>query len=351
MVLGFNTSGISTDDARQENLVAGLIERYDKRLPGSGEASHQGRLSEVYRDAIELNGGSLVSASGWVTTMGLLGGVLGIWALPGPPYLLDLWEMIRTGRYFGLGLSIAGPFAIFFIGLYFEMFSPSEMPIYFDRLRRKVYYVHQGQRKRFLLFGPTTVEARTADWSLVDCELHAKMGGSTTSFRRTFHLLFLVRASATDPTIVDSFVLPSVEFPGAMWEYIRGYMEAGMPPLQAGEVPPTKGPQGIKGFDMVEALKQRRRDYWRDWKEFPWTQLWQHLVLPFFVVFLVVNRFVVWTAQTVTWPKEIEDALGAPITEADLAVDTRHTLRVAAAHPDPGHNEPAPRTDNAGNWR
>ncbi|WP_307691669.1 DUF6708 domain-containing protein [Variovorax ginsengisoli] len=331
MVLGFNTSGISTDDARQENLVAGLIERYDKRLPGSGQASHQGRLSEVYREAIELNGGSLVSAGGWVTAIGLIGGVASVSI--GHEHFFD---PIRNGRYFSFFLfQIATPFAVFLIGLYFEMFSPSEMPIYFDRLRRKVYYVHQGKRKRFLLFGPTTVEARTADWSLVDCELHAKMGGSTTSFRRTFHLLFLVRASATDPTIVDSFVLPSVEFPGAMWEYIRGYMEAGMPPLKAGEVSPTKGPQGIKGFDMVEALKQRRKDYWRDWKEFPWTQLWQHLALPLFVVFFVVNRFVVWTAQTVTWPKEIEDALGAPITEADLSVDTRHTLRVAATDEDP----------------
>ncbi|MDP9901885.1 DUF6708 domain-containing protein [Variovorax ginsengisoli] len=331
MVLGFNTSGISTDDARQENLVAGLIERYDKRLPGSGEASHQGRLSEVYRDAIELNGGSLVSAGGWVTTIGLLGALLNIWLEPSGSFARDY----QIAGFLGVLFTVLIIGSIFFIGIYFEMFSPSEMPIYFDRLRRKVYYVHQGQRKRFLLFGPTTVEARTADWSLVDCELHAKMGGSTTSFRRTFHLVFLVRASTTDPTIVDSFVLPSVEFPGAMWEYIRGYMEAGMPPLKAGEVSPTKGPKGIKGFDMVEALKQRRRDYWRDWKEFPWTQLWQHLTLPLFVVFFIVNRFVVWTAQTVTWPKEIEDALGAPITEADLAVNTRHTLRVAATDEDP----------------
>ncbi|MDP9901888.1 DUF6708 domain-containing protein [Variovorax ginsengisoli] len=311
MVLGFNTSGISTEDARQVSLVAGLIERYDKRLPGGGEAAQQGRLSEVYSNAVELNGGSLVSAGGYTTTFGLVAGGGAVWATSGGS--LSLWTDLQSGHYVAFLFGIAAFFAIFFIGIYFEMFSPSEMPIYFDRLRRKVYYVHQGQRKRFLLFGPTTVEARTADWSLVDCELHAKVGGSTTSFRRTFHLVFLVRASASDPTIVDSFVLPSVDFPGAMWEYIRGYMEAGMPPLQAGEVSPTKGPKGIKGFDMVEALKQRRKDYWRDWKEFPWTQLWQHLALPLFVVFFVVNRFVVWTAQTVTWPKEIEDALGAPI--------------------------------------
>ncbi|MEJ8856939.1 hypothetical protein WKW79_20355 [Variovorax robiniae] len=80
---------------------------------------------------------------------------------------------------------------------------------------------------------------------------------------------------------------------------------------------------------MIEALKRRRRDYWRDWKELPWTQLWQHMVLPLFLVFFVVNRFVVWTAQTVTWPQAIREALGAPITDADLAADTLHTLRSA----------------------
>lgn len=326
-MIGFNTRGISTDDARQASLISGLIHRYGKSMPGGGQAGHQGRLSEVYCNAIELNGGSLVSAGGWVTAYGLLGGLIGTHIA---------WDLLHSLRvetisdYFWNYGPILALWPIFFIGIYFEMFSPSETPIYLDRLQRKVYYVHQGKRKRFLLFGPTSVEARAADWSLIDCELHALTGGGANSVRRTYHLLFLVRASKADPTIVDSFVLPNVEFPGAMWEYIRGYMELGMPPLKAGEVPPTKGAKGIKGFDMVEALRQRRIDYWRDWKEFPWTQLWQHLVLPLFTVYFIVNRFVVWTAQTVIWPNDILDALGAPVTAADLDADVLHALRAAA---------------------
>ena len=72
-----------------------------------------------------------------------------------------------------------GAFAVFFIGIYFEMFGPSESPVYFDRARRKVYYVHQGKRKRFVLFGRSRIEARAVDWSLVDCEHHATLAGST----------------------------------------------------------------------------------------------------------------------------------------------------------------------------
>jgi hypothetical protein len=317
-VIGFNINGVSTDDVRQEGLISGLLQRFDKHLPGSAQAGHQGRLSEVYRDAIELNGGSLASAGGFTTTFGLVGFLALSYF-----FQSTLSTIIHNGDYFLLFVFFVTATPVFFVGIYFEMFSPSEQPIYFDRARRKVCYVHQGRRKRFILFGPSTVEARMADWSLVDCELHAKLGGSTTSVRRTCHLLFLVRASETDPTIVDWFVLPQVEFPGAMWEYIRGYMEADMPPLIANEAPPIKG----KGFDMIEALRQRYKDYWRDWKEFPWTQLWQHLVLPLFAVFLVVNRFVVWTAQTVSWPREITEALGAPMTPADVEADTTNELR------------------------
>lgn len=318
---GFNARGVSTDDARQENLVAGLVQRYDKRLPGSPEGGHQGRLSGVYRDAVEVNGGSLIAAGGYVTTYGLIGALGCTWLAW--PSLVENW--VRR-EWFLLAFAVFAFGAVFFIGLYFEMFSPSEQPIYFDRERRKVYYVHQG-RKRFWLFGPSVVEARSANWSLVDAELHTKLGGSTTSISRSYHMVFLVRASESDPTIVDHFVLPALDFPGAMWEYIRGYMEAGTPPLRAGEAPPFKG----QGFDMIDALKQRIRDYRRDWKEFFWKQLFFHLTLPLFLVFLLVNRCVVWTAQTVHWPKEITEALGPPITEADLASDTEHRLRAAGA--------------------
>lgn len=319
-MIGVNVRGVSTDDARQEGLVSGLVQRYDKRLPGSPEGGHQGRLSGVYRDAVEVNGGSIVEAGGYVTTFGLIGSGAGM--VYGWSFLCGLFHDQAWG-WFALNISII--WSLFAIGLYFEMFSPSEQPIYFDRAHRKVYYVHQG-RKRFWLFGPSVVEARSADWSLVDAELHTKLGGSTTSISRSYHMVFLVRSSERDPTIVDHFVLPALDFPGAMWEYIRGYMEAGTPPLRAGEAPPFKG----QGFDMIEALKQRIRDYRRDWKEFFWKQLFFHLTLPLFLVFLLVNRCVVWTAQTVHWPPEITEALGPPITEADLAADSEHRLRAAS---------------------
>ncbi|MDH6168427.1 hypothetical protein M2282_003580 [Variovorax boronicumulans] len=303
-----NVSGQSTDEARQESLIGNLVSRYRKDVPGSHQAGHQGRLTGVYQNAIELDGGSLVSAGGYVTTFGLIAGLIAAYVFP----ILNKTTWAELG--FGLMLFSFFSFgSVFLIGAYFELFSPSEAPIYFDRLNRRVYFVEQGKKR----------SPCWADWSLIDVEHHATMGGSPTSLRRIHHLVFLVRNSANDPTIMASYVISNVEFPGALWEYIRRYMDDDAPPLLAGEAPPLKGGK----FDMIEALKQRKKNYWKDWREAPFTQFWQHLCIPLFIPFFFVNRLVVWTARTVHWPQEVKDALGAPITEEDLNADSTHKLR------------------------
>ncbi|KIQ20515.1 hypothetical protein RT97_28065 [Variovorax paradoxus] len=317
-LIGFDTSGESTDETRLDGKVFGLTKRYDKKRAAGAQAGHQGRLSGVYRNVIEINGGSLVAAGGYATTLGLICGLLGLYF-----FRDSFFGDLAKGHYALTAIGILCLFCVFFIGIYFEMFSPSESPIYFDRARRKVYYVHRSGRRRFILFGPSMVEARVIDWSLVDAEHHTKARASTASVSRDHYLVFLMRKSETDPTIVDAYPIGPIDVPSALWEYIRRYMERDAAPLIAGEAPPYKGAT----FDMIEALKQRKQNYWQDWKELPFTQLWQHLALPLFAVFFVVNRFVVWTAQKVHWPQEVKDALGAAITEEDLMVDSMHKLR------------------------
>lgn len=101
-------------------------------------------------------------------------------------------------------------------------------------------------------------------------------------------------------------------------------MEEGAPPLMADEAPPVKGGEQ---FEMMAALRERKHNYWSDWKTRPLTMLWQHLALPLFVVFFIVNRLVVWSAQTVKWPPEVKPTLGVPVTEADVEADRTHKLR------------------------
>ena len=324
-MLGLNTSGQSTDAERDGGRVFGVVRRYYKRIAASNKAWHQRKLTGVYQDAIELCGGSLVAAGGYVTTFGVTFGL--VFTLFLKTMLLDL---IRSGRAWDYAVLLwwaFAPFCVAWVGLYFEFFAPSESPIYFDRANRKVYYVSRSKRRRFILFGPSRIEARSVDWSLVDAEHQTTAGGSAVSVRSIDHLVFLMRTSATDPTIAGFYVIGNIEFPNELWEYIRAYMEEGAAPLMADEAPPVKGGEQ---FEMMAALRERKHNYWSDWKTRPLTMIWQHLALPLFVVFFVVNRLVVWSAQTVKWPPEVKPALGVPVTEADVQADRAHKLRAAS---------------------
>lgn len=326
-----NTRGVSTD-AEREN-VYGVRRRYGKRGSASDKVWHANKLTGVYPDAIELQGGSLVAAGGYVTTFGVVSAAVGIWFTK-----FFFLELIRSGEvwgYFTLAICLGMAFSIAFVGLYFEFFGPSEAPIYFDRARRKVYYVYRSRYRRWVLFGPSRIEARVVDWDLVDCERQVTTGGSTVSITQHEHLVFLMRRSPGDPTIGGFYVISDLEFPDALWEYIRLYMEEGAPPLAAGEAPP-KARSG-KAMDMFKALLERRRTYWAEWQATPGSMLLQHLLLPFVLVWIVVNRFVVWTAQTVGWPPEVKAALGHVVTEEDLP--SASACRLRAASDDQGRQE------------
>ena len=137
------------------------------------------------------------------------------------------------------------------------------------------------------------------------------------SVRRIHHLVFLVRNSAGDASIMASYVMAGAEFPCALWEYIRRCMD------QVGDK--AMSPRGGK-FDMIDALERAQKNYWRDWREAPWTQFWQHLCLPFFIPFLFVSPLLVWSARMVHWLPNLKEALGRPMTQEDLLRDTSHQI-------------------------
>jgi hypothetical protein len=78
--------------------------------------------------------------------------------------------------------------------------------------------------------------------------------------------------------------------------------------------------------------------------------LLQHLLLPFVLVWIVVNRLVVWTAQKVVWPPEVKAALGRVVTEEDLAADSACRLRAASNDQDRKEQQ-AERIEQADPWR
>ncbi len=115
--------------------------------------------------------------------------------------------------------------------------TPRDLPIVFDRAHRKVYRMAQ-QRVPGLkgLIQPWPVKALAYDWDLVDAEHNSELVGSANLARRLHRLLFVVRKSADDPTIIDSFEIGNglaqgEEMVAPMYEHIRRFMEERGPHL------------------------------------------------------------------------------------------------------------------------
>lgn len=79
------------------------------------------------------------------------------------------------------------------------------------------------------------------DWDLIDAEHHAAVTTTGATISRQHGLIFLVRKSATDSTLVDSFAIGNSMQMGevtvpAVWEHIRRFMEEGGPHFPPGDV-------------------------------------------------------------------------------------------------------------------
>jgi hypothetical protein len=154
---------------------------------------------------------------------------------------------------------------------------------------------------------------------------------STASATRVHHLVFLVRKSKDDSTIVDHFIFASVDFVPALWEYIRRYMEEGSAPLVEGEFPPVSNMGVYVPWSDFGAVVPFLDQPARRWKEQPWNTLYKYIAMPvtvpLYLNWLFFNRLTVGTAQKVEWPKEIKRDIGRLIHELDLRSDAYRRLR------------------------
>lgn len=337
-MIGYDVTGRSTDEDRADGKLVGVLTRFRKRQYAGSMAGHGGKLTGVYANAIEFQRTFLAGVGGFYTTMFFVFGVLFsyIFAETLVPTLLEYGEFedFLTG-VFAFGGSWM--FFIFFARL--ELFAPADQPIYFDRKHRKVYKVVQSGTRQWGIFGPRKSTLMAYDWDLVDAEHQTTMQANTASASRVHHLVFLVRKSADDPTIVDHFIFASIDFVPALWEYIRRYMEDGAAPLVEGEYPPLSQVGAYEPWSDVHAYvpfldsEYRQRKKERPWKTFFQT-IFMPITVPWYLLWLFFNRMTVWTAQKVAWPVEITAAIGPLVNELDLRTDTYRHLRPGRA-PEP----------------
>jgi len=241
--------GKSTDTERPEGGLSGTLRRFQKNRRESEQPQAFGWIKATYTDAIEYSG-MKQAAEGMIMVgafFGLMigGGLMGVGAgfmfMPFLNYQVDapFWVYpfsISLGFILFLGAALLAVWMIF-TPLRRVFRAPRDLPIIFDRKARKVYRMVLDTQPGLLgLLKPWPVKAVAYDWDLIDAEHDAQVMGSTATVQRLHRLVFVVRKSATDPTIIDHFEIgnsmaQAENMVAPMWEHIRRFMEENGPHL------------------------------------------------------------------------------------------------------------------------
>jgi len=326
-----NWAGKSTAEERPDGNATGIVSRFSKRTQAYNKALSLGLIAKVGADAMRYSIPGDIGLRG----LPLLGGLFTLLALlfAGSLFselyfakairvaLLPLWLVPPAAVLGGIGI------ALWSIRL--ELFRPIDEPTIFDRKHRKVYRIFcEAQPGLKGLFKPWHMRACEYEWDLLDAEHNARLVTTGSTVRRDSSLVFIVRKSADDPTIIDSFnigsplILSLDETVAATYEHIRRFMEDGGPPLPEGETLPEPKPR--KGFwARVWLATPFSPAYWRAWREELPMMLLAHVVFPATIVFgglwLFFNWLAVATSRPIEWPPEVVAAVGPEIAARQSA--------------------------------
>jgi hypothetical protein len=231
-------AGSSTAEHRPDGLVNGIVKRLEKGDEATCNPLALGWLKTVYRDAIEYTGMKRELHGVGLVLAAIFGTCCSAGAsapfLFGPSF--DDWAF---GILSVLQVGIFSAFAAYFVarGLRMVLFVPIDLPIIFDRRHRKVYRILREEDQSAMgQFRPWPIKVCEYEWDLIDAEHNAEIFTTGASISRNHYLMFVVRKSADDPTIIDSFQIAnanelSEELVPCMWEHIRRFMEEGGPHL------------------------------------------------------------------------------------------------------------------------
>lgn len=314
-------AGTSTGETRPDGELSGIVKRYAKGARANDVAITLNWIKRTYAEAIEYTG-SPQGLRGMVMLWGLFGAGIGfgfgIWRL-----FVDFYS--RPNNVLDVIALIFPPLLLWF-GIYMllratrlELFRPEDEPTLFDRKNRKVYRVFRETQPGIKgLFKRWPLHAAEYDWDLIDAEHQAQLVTTSSTVTRYHNLMFLVRRSAQDPTIIDSFSVGNAMMLGeanvsAVWEHIRRFMEEGGPHLPSGEtLAPSKPPQTL--WQSLGAVGPIGPSYGRWWKDNTAFMILIHVLFPFFVPFFLLWGIFNWlsyrTATPIQWPDEVMQAVG-----------------------------------------
>jgi hypothetical protein len=317
---GTSWAGSSTDAERPDGQISGIVKRFAKSNPAAAKPTALGLLKTQFPNAVELTGISH-DVRGMIFFMGLFTAVISIGL--GQMFFFGLLAEDLERTFDKIMLCVS---TLFFVaGIYvlvrairYEFFRPEDEPVIFDRAHRKVYRLfretHPGWKG---LFKRWPMRAAEYEWDLVDVEHNAILMTTGSTITRLHNLIFIVRKSATDPTIIDSFeVGNSIQLAeltvAPLWEHIRRFMEENGPHIPAGETLITsKAPATL--WESMGAVGPIGPEYFLEWKKHRAMMILYHVLFPlFFPMFLLWGLFN-WlsykTAVPVYWPPEVMDAV------------------------------------------
>ncbi|MFT3721150.1 DUF6708 domain-containing protein [Pseudorhodoferax sp.] len=309
------------NNAQHEEKSSGTLRKFSKQNRSSTTVTTNGYLKARFADAIEYTG-SPQGLRGLLLIWGLFGSMAGFWLVArfGPSMLAssDWFVTILGGTLFLPTLCAFGIYLILWTAR-LELFRPEDEPTIFDRRNRKVYRVFRetwpGWRG---LFKRWPLRAAEYDWNLIDVEHQATLMTTGSTVTRYHALVFIVKKSATDPTVVDGFTIGHTLELGeqtvpALWEHIRRFMEEGGPHLPPGEtLAPAQPPKGL--WQSLAAVGPVGSSYKRWWKDNAGFMILIHVLFPVFVPFFLLWGLCNWlsylTATRIDWSIEVKAAVG-----------------------------------------
>ncbi len=318
---------------------------YEHDRAAAPEATTNGWVRGVYRDAIEYTTSDKRSRG----VAFLFGGVLTAVVAGSMCWLISLVIRDRFFQVEPLGLFdylvvfpsffvflLIGLFALYFFGR-LEFFKPQDLPILFDRQRRKVYRLveDQDERGRTKRRGQVTVIEHDWDDIIAEHGVTTYTTGSSASRQHTLALMVRDKnpgdftgpiTPENTPPYVDGFALGDgkvlSEFTTPrVWEHVRRYMNENGPPLPPGEqLADTSVP--VTWWDSLGAVSVFGPGYIKRWRESWGWMLIMHLLSPLMLPLAILMATTNWlsykTAYPVAWPQEILDKVGPPLTPEQL---------------------------------
>lgn len=327
-------AGKSTDEERPDGNVSGIVRRYKKGLRASDAVDSLGLISRTSDNAIRYSLPAEIGARGLVLTSIVISDVMLVsmlayfaeTAYDKGAFVFVLWGI------FGIPVGYMFAFGFLLWAARLELFRPIDEPTIFDRKHRKVYRIFcEAQPGIKGLFQRWPVRACEYDWDLIDAEHNARMTTTGSTIRREHNLVFIVRRSDDDPTIIDSFnigngIIVTDKVADATYEHIRRFMEENGPALPPGEVSPD--PQPRKGFwAQLRVFTPLSKRYWRWWVTAPHVMVLLHVVFPVTVVAGGLWLFFRWlslrTSKPIEWPPEVVAAVGPEVAASMSAFNPR----------------------------